>query len=384
MRPIITFSLFIAAAYGLSAANTQFIPDSCIQHVYNPMQSTSSIRITNNIPEVASGTYFLNTVENNITKGIPFEIINNGNNSYTLKHFAFQAFHDLPASVVYCTRPGVETYTLSIPSGSPCYTSDGTVFGIYMGVPNADTGKWNIYDNDIDFIVDSNDMTYIFAPYGGTIMYYAAGIGGIKIADLVNGILVPNGSMTTLELRDDTLDPSQPVTYPIRGEYSEPDNALYVYGLCGFTPRIKFDIDKENNTVCAINQLVSWAVMPADEDNGLPEETFECYATDFSQPEGSYIVEGILGQDSQTGNNTILLPGPWGDVCEVGSLSAFEESSLTFDFRFHETGNIINMTTDTQSFTTEYYNLQGIRVDEPSSGIYIRRQGSKVSTVMIK
>lgn len=32
----------------------------------------------------------------------------------------------------------------------------------------------------------------------------------------------------------------------------------------------------------------------------------------------------------------------------------------------------------------EYYNLQGVRVDNPQPGIYIRRQGSKVSKVLLK
>ena len=32
----------------------------------------------------------------------------------------------------------------------------------------------------------------------------------------------------------------------------------------------------------------------------------------------------------------------------------------------------------------EYFNLQGVRVDNPSNGIFIKRQGSKVSKVVVK
>lgn len=32
----------------------------------------------------------------------------------------------------------------------------------------------------------------------------------------------------------------------------------------------------------------------------------------------------------------------------------------------------------------EYYNLQGVRVANPENGLYIRRQGSKVTKVLIK
>ena len=32
----------------------------------------------------------------------------------------------------------------------------------------------------------------------------------------------------------------------------------------------------------------------------------------------------------------------------------------------------------------EYYNLQGVRVDNPSAGLYIRRQGNKATKVYVK
>ena len=31
----------------------------------------------------------------------------------------------------------------------------------------------------------------------------------------------------------------------------------------------------------------------------------------------------------------------------------------------------------------EYYNLQGVRVENPTSGLYIRRQGNNVSKVVL-
>jgi len=386
MKRGITISITLAAVSIAFAATLPIIPVEKINGFYNTKFIIQrAARSESKIPEVASGTYFLNTVDESINKGIACEIINNGENSYTIKHFAFQSFHDLPASVVFCERPGVETYTLSIPSGTPCCTIDGKEFGIYMGVPNQQTGKWNIYDNAIDFIVDGDNMTYIFAPYGGTIMYYAEGVGGIKIADLVNGLLASNGSMSTLELRDDTVDPSEPVTYPLRGEYINESKELMVYGLCGFTPRVTFNVNETDNTVEAIDQLVSWAIMPPDDEYGLPEETFPCYATDYGLDEGSYILTGILGSDAETGNATVFLPGPWGDVCEAGSLSAFEESSLKFNFKINEAGDICNPTADNNSSKPiEYFNLQGIKVENPANGIFIRRQGSSTSKIIIK
>lgn len=39
---------------------------------------------------------------------------------------------------------------------------------------------------------------------------------------------------------------------------------------------------------------------------------------------------------------------------------------------------------DNENAPVEYFNLQGIRVDNPAAGVFIRRQGSKVSKVLVK
>ena len=39
---------------------------------------------------------------------------------------------------------------------------------------------------------------------------------------------------------------------------------------------------------------------------------------------------------------------------------------------------------DSANGEAEYFNLQGIRVDNPTNGIFIRRQGSKVEKVVIR
>lgn len=42
------------------------------------------------------------------------------------------------------------------------------------------------------------------------------------------------------------------------------------------------------------------------------------------------------------------------------------------------------METTDENAPVEYYNLQGLRVLNPENGIYIRRQGSKVTKVIIR
>ena len=42
-----------------------------------------------------------------------------------------------------------------------------------------------------------------------------------------------------------------------------------------------------------------------------------------------------------------------------------------------------NIESDMTDVPTEYYNLQGIRIDRPETGIYIRRQGQNVTKVIV-
>ena len=45
---------------------------------------------------------------------------------------------------------------------------------------------------------------------------------------------------------------------------------------------------------------------------------------------------------------------------------------------------IYDIIADDENAPVEYFNIQGVRVDNPDNGIYIRRQGSKVSKVLVK
>ena len=79
----------------------------------------------------------------------------------------------------------------------------------------------------------------------------------------------------------------------------------------------------------------------------------------------------------------------------VNALAAEDRESITFDVTGTSRLNSINVYTSgvptgvedvtvDENAPVEYYNLQGVRVANPENGIYIRRQGSKVSKVLVK
>ncbi len=60
-----------------------------------------------------------------------------------------------------------------------------------------------------------------------------------------------------------------------------------------------------------------------------------------------------------------------------------EVQTLAIDGGGQTTG-IENVAVDSQNAPVEFFNLQGVRVENPSAGIFIRRQGNNVSKVIVK
>ncbi|MGM9871924.1 MAG: leucine-rich repeat domain-containing protein, partial [Muribaculaceae bacterium] len=68
------------------------------------------------------------------------------------------------------------------------------------------------------------------------------------------------------------------------------------------------------------------------------------------------------------------------------SIEQYKVADQWKDFFFIEESGIEDVSVDADSMDApvEYFNLQGIRVENPTSGIYIRRQGSSITKVTIK
>ncbi len=68
----------------------------------------------------------------------------------------------------------------------------------------------------------------------------------------------------------------------------------------------------------------------------------------------------------------------------VGVLTVFSNKIQFYPTEAPKATSAITDITIDENAPVEYFNLQGIRVDNPENGLYIRRQGNKVSKVLIK
>ncbi len=61
----------------------------------------------------------------------------------------------------------------------------------------------------------------------------------------------------------------------------------------------------------------------------------------------------------------------------------FDKMPYSHNFEMYQVTGIEDITVD-ENAPVEYYNLQGVRVENPANGLYIRRQGNKATKVLVK
>ena len=103
------------------------------------------------------------------------------------------------------------------------------------------------------------------------------------------------------------------------------------------------------------------------------------------------VADGYTGTYSVNGTTATWIPAAVNALAETVG----ERESVVFSVTGKPHINTITITTTgiptgvedvtvDENAPVEYYNLQGVRVANPENGIYIRRQGSKVSKVLVK
>jgi len=303
--------------------------------------------------------------------------------NYILNNFLL-ADRPLPLEKSIYEENGKQYEVLSIPSKTPAWTKDGVELVIMLCEFDPESGKYKLYTNNIDFSVNEKG-TELFSLYGCGIGFVNLGANSLYLgADALLGMVAPNGVMTTEETNED--NEFVPAEYPVWGQYSEDETGQYppsliVMGLAGYPNSAYFDVE-DQSYVAAYDQLI-WVAQNQAGD------VFNMYITDAAQ-DGSYIVEGTITEDPATECSVVNLPGPWGVYSEElgGYYMGYQNSKLTFNYNFFDPakGGIDNVTVDSDNANkpVEYFNLQGVKVANPANGIYIRKQGTSVSKVLVK
>lgn len=119
-----------------------------------------------------------------------------------------------------------------------------------------------------------------------------------------------------------------------------------------------------------------YVAFTVEEENGEKIEVEDLYG--YEDVDYTYVYKTSEAEIAEGYNQYYVYLYVEGFVGENASLGM----SLVFGYNLQST-SVDNVEVDDNS-SVEYYNLQGVKVTEPSNGIFIRRQGSKISKIAIK
>ncbi len=105
------------------------------------------------------------------------------------------------------------------------------------------------------------------------------------------------------------------------------------------------------------------------------------YLDENNQLAGESLIEG---KEYTIENGITTFLAPFSHIMCVMTNPAFPDLFLMTTFINVTASGIDSIESDGSEAPVEYFNLQGIRVNDPAPGIYIRRQGSSVSKVIVK
>lgn len=256
------------------------------------------------------------------------------------------------------------------------------------------------YDNNtkycvVDFVLDGVDFALATAAVENEALI-AFKAGGAKDVTVKNSTIYGNGEVAKYFIRYnntarldrygfDKETEFQTMTYQNNTFYNllKEDGQWGNYNGIGGQAYSKFDVQKNIWFNCGTDIIRR---MAGGRFNGKNPMEF-AYNTYFEN--GESLAEGEAKYDN---SETILTTNPDFVNAAEGNFTIgasteqakYQTGAPKWLVPYSGESAIESIGVDNENAPVEYFNLQGIRVDNPAAGIFIRRQGSKVSKVVIK
>lgn len=289
------------------------------------------------------------------------------------------------------TSEGVEATFLEIGLNQDLFTYDGNTMKVYFYFKYSD-GRY--------YIDDTANLTFLVYSDGSLGSAYQDEIDmgifvGFETASGFSGytpwkgvlIVKPNATMTAervLDINEDNQAQVESVTYDVYAEYNDEYKAVVLLNFLESYEFVPFFVDAEAGDALAID-AVAGAVSLSQPVGEFPAGVYNYYFYN-GETEEHIIAEATYTTDETTGNAVLASPEML-LMSDLGWVEYFLDIELKLPFNVNgEVSGIkeVIATEDNSNAPVEYYNLQGIRVENPAAGIYVRRQGSNVTKVLVK
>ncbi len=175
----------------------------------------------------------------------------------------------------------------------------------------------------------------------------------------------------------------------VYAEFNQDMNILLITNFAGYGSAVPFLVDTANNEASAA--VLDNIVAPyMDEETGdVKTVEFSYYLTNDLQR----VTPVIAKLSNSNGKSTVTITDETYIVRPVveelnftkpAIVGIFKNSVTVLDFEIPGMTGISNVTVADENAPVEYYNLQGVRVENPANGLYIKRQGKTATKVFVK
>ncbi len=367
------------------AASVKVINDAPVKMAAKalmPAKQAQTLKVAKAAPTMMdmTGEYIFSTTVANGNASVNVATLADQNNTdftITLKGFMFEDAEDLTCDLI-SNQTGT-IFGFEIPGGGTVtlFTSEGTEYKLWLFEEDATDGP-TIYNDGIQFIYDADSEKFVMNfqdPTIGVAWVDATGRGNWCFQP---ELLVPNGVFTGTEYLDGNGN-TEAANYPVYGKYESRfgKNTLTVTNIAGCPVPLALTVADGKAT--ATNALAANIAVDYNANTGYTYAPFY-YLNDTSSSD--YVVSADCYNNAD--GKTELLFGEhlmaFND--EYGWAARVDNAKVVFNTGFLAAINNVAADFD-ENAPVEYFNLQGVRVENPANGLYIQRQGNKVAKVIL-
>jgi hypothetical protein len=308
--------------------------------------------------------------------------------TYLVKGFLSSFFgkdaNDLTATVYYNST--YNRYFLSIDPAQIILSRNERDYYLYYYGLNTDDNKWYYYlKQPLEFWYYEGTGEWFWAYEDSSIMYlfeYDNQMYGNEISDCC--ISPVNAVMTGMEYLYDSDTQSLYVaetSYPMWCDFNE-NSHLFTLAQFGGLPNVIY-LYYYNNPNITSDIIDGFAVNSAFNINQIGGNYYvDGQYYDFVvASQSDNVIHGYV-TNNEDGSTTIDFPNGW--ICWNTTINMhaayFESATITINGHQFGTSSVDNVAIDNTNAPVEYYNIQGMRINNPEAGqLVIRRQGTSVS-----
>ena len=265
------------------------------------------------------------------------------------------------------------------------FNNGGTVIDVHAIGCSVDDEGYLVVDDTLPVVFQMTEMGFAaetIAIYFGEKQpngkYMGFGYAQLPEMNVINGVMTYTST---------GVDQTGAMVEQESGNYifSYPsENSIFVYnfGDYGFTNAVEFVVAADGKTATATNQVV---MHYTNTSQGMDTDVYLCLSDENGDPLGSTnTITAEVGSDEY--GTTLSLP-MWTLVTEddIALTYATKNTVISLMYDIDDANSAIdNIVADDANAPVEYFNLQGVKVQNPENGLYIKRQGKTVEKVVIR